>query len=304
MKYPINNIICPLCEGTSCSIKFHMGVRDIWYCGNCKVSFAWPQPTWNELLDTYNKEYFQNAALTGSDIKGVYGYADYFTEKQLNIKRFVKILTKIEKFLPENSNRKKLHDFGCGLGSFLNLAKERSFSVSGFECNDYAVNYIKENYQFRVENEKSLTSLISSNEKYDVITMFDVIEHLHDPIGEIENAFKLLRKNGLLVISTTDFDNFLPRIMGRKFEDYRRVQEHLFFFTKKYLHKILEISGFSVLTSHSHGTTFIISNLLDRIAGKELSKSTETSSVMKLIGLSNITIPVNLGIKFVTYARR
>ena len=92
----------------------------------------------------------------------------------------------------------KLIDIGCGTGSFLRAAP-RNFSVSGCDVNKHCVDYCNENWI-----EATHTSCPTEYSEYDIVTMFDVIEHNPD-LGIIEQVKFMLKDNGYFIFCTPNF---------------------------------------------------------------------------------------------------
>ena len=106
---------------------------------------------------------------------------------------------------------------------------------------------------------------MNRSERFDAITMFDVIEHLHDPFGTIASIRDMLTDNGVVVITTMDSTSFVSRIMGKRLEDFRRIREHLFFFSRSNLVSILIKQGFEILEVRSHGHSLELRLLATRL---------------------------------------
>ena len=176
---------CKNCEGKNYKVKYDFLVRKILQCQSCHLMIIDPVPCEKELRQVYNENYFSNLALTTADVNNVFGYVDYISERINKQSGYEKICKTLRKYsIPPSIQRPKLLDFGCGLGFFLETANQYGFDVSGLEFNNFAIDYIKKIYPFKVElfdNDKF------GQIKYQIITFFDVIEHLRDP-------FKILKK--------------------------------------------------------------------------------------------------------------
>ena len=131
--------------------------------------------------------------------------------------------------------------------------------------------------------------------------MLDVVEHLLDPGKEISNCYELLSDKGILLIGTTDFDHPIPRLLGSKFEDFRRVHEHLFFFGKKNLISMFEMSGFKNIKTRSQNIYLPLNDLFQRLKGMGVPGATVMRRLFHLILLSGKKVPVNFGIKYYAY---
>jgi len=142
------------------------------------------------LKKIYNKDYYYNAADWGE------GYKNYenFSTKEGNTWHFL-----VEKILKEKTQGKVL-DIGCAFGYFVNFFPD-SFEKYGTDISDYAVEQSKIN----VPNGKFVVSDISATkpfeEKFDVITSLDTLEHTLNLRSALENIDSMLKDDGTLIVA-------------------------------------------------------------------------------------------------------
>jgi len=91
-------------------------------------------------------------------------------------------------------------------------------------------------------------SLTWSGERYDVVTLFDVVEHLYRPDHAFENLGKLVDRDGLVVIESGDVESFWPRRYGVNHWWYVRLLEHHVFWSRQALERIAADHGFKILS--------------------------------------------------------
>ncbi|WP_440691102.1 class I SAM-dependent methyltransferase, partial [Candidatus Pelagibacter sp. HIMB1782] len=140
----------------------------------------------------------------------------------------------------KNIKNKKVLDFGCGWGGFLNEIKN-SNKIYGLEIRDECYDYIKSN----MKKIKIFKNLKQINEKFDLITMFHVLEHLPNQIEVLKNLKKRLKKNGKLIIEVPHSRDILLNLDNLKeFKNFTLWSEHLILHTEKSLRKFLSISGY------------------------------------------------------------
>ena len=136
---------------------------------------------------------------------------------------------------------KKLLDFGCGAGGFLMMAKDYASKVARVE---------KQDALRALFNEKNLDIFDNPDEihdKFDVITMFHVLEHLPDPKSVIKELLNKLKDDGKLIIEVPNEDDALLSLYAcKKFADFTHWSCHLYSFNRKTLKKLLEDTGVKV----------------------------------------------------------
>jgi hypothetical protein len=132
--------------------------------------------------------------------------------------------------------------------------------------------------------------------------MWDVIEHLTDPLQELKRAHRLLRPNGLLAVSTMNVDAWFPRLLGRRWPWY--MQMHLYYFTPKTLRQMLDLAGFETVETVPHKRIVRLAYLVSRLEAycKPLARGLEW--LVARLGQSDRHVAVDLGDIFVTFARK
>ena len=132
---------------------------------------------------------------------------------------------------------KKILDFGCGWGGFLKKTVKAK-SLTGVELRKECIFYIKKNIKKIVVSD----NLNNLNEKYDIITMFHVLEHIPYQVKTLKKLKKKLTKNGKIIIEVPSAEDFLLKL--KEFKKFTFWSEHLMLHTENSLRKILEVSGF------------------------------------------------------------
>ncbi|HET7115467.1 MAG TPA: class I SAM-dependent methyltransferase, partial [Hanamia sp.] len=170
-------------------------------CRKCKMVYT-RIPEGFDLLGIYDKSYFQGGQQ--------YGYGDYAASEKVLRKEFAKSV-RIFKSLTKNQADLKLLELGSAYGYFLDEARD-SFDCIGLEVSKDAAQYSID------RGNKVLTDYYDEATaerigKIDVVAMFDVIEHLPDPLGTIQLIDKYLKKDGLILITTGNIDSLLAKLM-------------------------------------------------------------------------------------------
>ena len=196
-------------------------------CQICQLVVAKEKYFKFDIQKVYSKKYFKGGE-----------YLDYEEEKTDLLSNFKKRLGEIIEY--KRSGR--LLDVGASYGYFCEVAKQY-FDVYGIDVSKDAVTEAKKS-GLKVECGEYLARKYSS--KFDVITMWDTVEHLMDPNKYFEKINKDLNKNGFLILTTGDIGTMLPKLQK---DNWRLIHPptHLYYFTKKTMYAILEKNGFEVV---------------------------------------------------------
>ena len=151
---------------------------------------------------------------------------------------------------------KKILDFGCGWGGFLKRTIKAK-SLTGIELRKECILYIKKNIK-KIHISDNLNNL---NEKYDIITMFHVLEHIPYQTEILRELKKKLTKNGKIIIEVPSANDVLLKLS--EFKKLTFWSEHLVLHTENSLKKILEVSGFKKIYIQYY-QRYNFSNHLDR----------------------------------------
>jgi 2-polyprenyl-3-methyl-5-hydroxy-6-metoxy-1,4-benzoquinol methylase len=139
----------------------------------------------------------------------------------------------------------KLLDIGCGLDFFLDAIKPFCNEVYGEEISEFEARFVRKRLGINVF-QGALTDLNLPAEYFDTITMWELLEHVSDPASYLKEVHRILRKGGLVAISTPNFNGFTSKIAKEKWLVINP-PEHLFYFTPHTLKKMLEKTGFIII---------------------------------------------------------
>ena len=157
--------------------------------------------------------------------------------KKINLKNKLKIVQK-------NSNGKKLLDVGAGTGDFLVIAKENGWSVHGVEPNS------KANAKASEKGLELKTTLEDfANQKFDVITLWHVLEHLPNLTDQVTRLSNLLTEDGTLIIAVPNFKSF-DALHYKNFWAAFDVPRHLWHFSKTAISKLFQRENMQLLKTY------------------------------------------------------
>ena len=117
---------------------------------------------------------------------------------------------KIKNLLPELKGKEKIIDIGCGHGSVSYELIKKGFEVYGLEINDEALENLKSK-GFKIIK-KDITQPLEINDRFDVVLLLDVLEHVFDPFGLLAEAKKITSKDGYIIISVPLYFDLLDRL--------------------------------------------------------------------------------------------
>lgn len=184
-------------------------------------------------------------------------------------------------------------DIGCATGDFLLAAKPYVAELFGTDVSDYALEQARarglENLQLG-----DLASLAYPSERFDLVGMWDVLEHVTDPNAALRKVFGYLRPGGYLVLSTGDVDSLSSRLTGR-FWHLMIPPFHTYFFSKKTITRYLQQAGFAEIEisypSKVVPLDFMFVKTLRLISPRLGQRS---APFFQKLGLGRIRLPINL----------
>ncbi|MCP4514478.1 MAG: class I SAM-dependent methyltransferase, partial [Delftia sp.] len=185
----------------------------------------------------------------------------YVEEREGRVLTFERHLRPLEKIAPPGNGRRLL-DVGCHVGVFVEIAARHGWDAWGVEPSHWAANQAQQAGLQVIEGTLSTAGLEDAS--FDVITMWDVIEHVEQPSLEVCEAFRLLKPGGVLAVHTMDLDSAFARLMGRRWPWL--MEMHIYYFTRRTLAALLEKAGLHVIAVHSQGRYLRLGYLSTRVA--------------------------------------
>ncbi|HEX8486030.1 class I SAM-dependent methyltransferase [Sphingomonas sp.] len=143
----------------------------------------------------------------------------------------------------------KLLDIGCSTGLFLHEASQVGFDVRGAELSLSTAAFARDHFGLDV-HAGDWRDAGYADASFDVITLFDVVEHLPDPLSELAAIRRLLKPGGLLLQSTPDIDGLFPRLSYRlahrlDYWPHPEPPHHLYQFSRRTLSTLTEKAGYA-----------------------------------------------------------
>ena len=239
---------CPVCDS---EIFNDLKGFEPCYLAKCKVcSFVFDKriPSQEELYEHYK----------------VYAYSVLKPISIETVKSYNRLLDEFEKYRDTGN----ILDMGCGQGDFLVEAKKRNWNVYGTEYSEAAVKLCEARGITMCHGD--LNKDIFPGIDFDVITSFEVIEHINTPQEMLKVVDNKLKKEGLFYCTTPNF-NALLRYFEK--EDFKMIvyPEHISFYTKKSLQFLGNKYGFKTLKTLTTGID--LGRLMALIKSKKVSEN-------------------------------
>lgn len=197
---------------------------------------------------------------------GYFSWAeDIYTESKLRTKMYIDRVKRIRSF---NPSPKIWLDVGCAGGGMLSVAKDIGYDVEGVEPGKETAEYVGKQLGIKIYpnilNEAKL-----KHSEYGVISYFHVLEHISNPVEELDLIKRFLHHQGILIIEVPDFGAFSWKFMGK---NHRHLSKgHIYYFTKASIFKLLENNGFKILLMQNVPYFVSLSWYLRRLAQSMIS---------------------------------
>jgi SAM-dependent methyltransferase len=137
---------------------------------------------------------------------------------------------------------------------------------------------------------------------FDVVTMWDVVEHLTDPRRALQQVHRLLKPGGVVVLHTIDVDSGFARLMGARWPWL--MEMHTYYFSRRTLRAMLERCGFHVVSDRPQGRYLRLGYLMNRVGALIPFVGRPAEWLVTRLDWRGLAVRVNLGDLFTVYARK
>ncbi len=241
---------CPVCEGTGTLIKNHKAVRDnsltgevfsISRCTDCEALITDPRPRATDIGRYYEfPDYVSHRDDAPGFINRLYQLARRYTTKQK-----IRLINSVINPTKEAANaQRSVLDYGCGTGFFLNEAKLNGWRTTGLEVNKSARDAAENRLGAPIASD---LHDIAQHQKFDVITLWHVLEHIHDLSATFGTLVKHLETDGTIIVAVPNPESADALEYQEMWAAYD-VPRHLYHFPAKAIQMLVGRHGGTVET--------------------------------------------------------
>lgn len=227
---------CEICGSERFRTAFVEPPYSVRRCEACGFGWTSPRMDADGLAEIYGESYWQSSS------PKTQGYHDYRAEEPRYLKTFRRRLRFALRNGPQSG---PALDVGCAAGFCMKALQEMGFEAHGVEISPVIASYAQERFGFDTVHIGTLESAPYEDASFDVITMWDVVEHVVDPRALLQRARALVKPDGVIVLETQNIDSTFARLLGPRWHHYKHA-EHVYHFTPATFTSLLEECGFTV----------------------------------------------------------
>ncbi len=245
----MKGLVCKICGSRELVRRYATGSFDVVKCPHCGTVCLDVKGAGDEAKDLYSSDYYEE--------RGEYFFANSVVdpetgEESSSIADFKKGLDLIEGMKKPG----RLLDIGCAMGVFLSLARDRGWDVRGTDVSGFAVKFAAEHFGMDCR-EGSLGSAAFPDKYFDVITMWDVLEHFDDPLKELKEVRRVLADDGILIFDTPNEESLIRLLAhtayvgtgGMLSYPVKKLYHefHLYYYSPRTVRMLFEKAGFQIV---------------------------------------------------------
>jgi 2-polyprenyl-3-methyl-5-hydroxy-6-metoxy-1,4-benzoquinol methylase len=230
------SVSCNICNRNSARVLFVKNGFVLGRCAYCDLVYVQNPPVTEQLRDLYTFKA---------------GYHESFRDDDAACERYIEVGRRYYDFIKKFKTKGRLLDIGCSAGFFLKVARDLNWETHGLEISEDTAAIARERYGLEVTVGNLQESTFPAN-YFDVVTLWDVLEHLDDPKKTLFIVNQILNDDGIVVISTPNVDGLFPKLSYKlanliNYWPHPEPPRHLFQFSKKTLNRLLELTGFTLM---------------------------------------------------------
>ncbi len=278
---------CQLCRSTRHELMFAEPPFAVRRCAECGLVFVTPRLREDDLrTEVYGEHYWQSARPREQ------GYADYARDEQLYLKTFRRRHALVARHCPRPG---RVLDVGCAAGYFLRVMRERGWDVCGIEPSvSIAASAARHlgGERIWVGTLDDVPPARAAPGVFDLVTMWDVVEHVPDPQRLLRRARAMLKPDGALIVETQNVDSAFAGLLGRRWHHYKH-REHLYHFNPATVRVLLAQAGFDVVHhTASYGGKYVSFAFIAERAARLHAALSWMFKPLALLGRANVYVNV------------
>lgn len=253
---------CQVCGSDNHQTLFEEPPYRVQRCQECSLVFVTPRWDDASIGQVYDADYWQ------SDSPKTKGYADYASEAHLYLKTYRRRMGLVREQVPPGG---KVLDVGCAAGYFLRVMRDAGYETYGVELSSaiaqHAIDELGADRIFVGTLAEAAGAPGFAANSFDLITFWDVIEHVPDPQALLRQAASMLKPDGALIIETQNVDSRFASLLGRRWHHFKH-EEHIYHFSPSTMPRLLAQGGFRVakMTSDYGGKYVSLGFIAERAA--------------------------------------
>ena len=230
---PREDIPCAICDSLDARPIYRKFELTISRCARCGLVFATPRATRDEIWSRYSPGYFWDEYLPSHGV----------IEGTFDLATFDAVHAPMLRLISQHAVPGRMLEVGTGAGFFLKAAERAGWNVAGIEVSNEAVVFARERLGLDVQ-QGSAEELTHPAASFELAVLFEVIEHLLDPLRALRSVWSAVKPGGRVLLSTPNFNALARRILGRQWAVLSPA-EHLYYFTDTSLARLLTRAGFT-----------------------------------------------------------
>jgi SAM-dependent methyltransferase len=195
----------------------------------------------------------------------------------------------------------KLIDVGCASGAFLKVMADEGWQAWGVEPSDSQYARATKLLNGKAHIQKCMLQEADLPNDVDLVTMWDVLEHIPDPVPFLALSGSLLKSGGHLMLNVPRVDHPVAKLLGGRWPVL--LAEHLCYFTERSLRKAGELSGLELIATGQRPVSFSVDYVLFRAAQHGIPGTSIMRNLFKAFGASKLSSPLWLGEIFAIYRK-
>lgn len=256
----MRSVPCNLCGANDVrTIRESTGDGRVVQCRRCGLAYVSPRLAHDPRYQYESGEYHEKSREQSRSAAGRAGYASYSSDYPVLAPYFARLAQEIARIKPGA----RLLEVGAASGYFLDQAREAGMRPEGIEPSKACQRIIRDELRLPVVA-SSLEEAAVDPGTYDVIVLFQTLEHLDDPRGGLLRMVRWLRPGGLIVITTPNRAGWFARLTGKRWFEYKP-REHLYYFDARTISKMLESVGFDRIVVQRDRNRYPVSFLFERL---------------------------------------